>query len=101
VAKQQPTGNNWKVRLLEIIEKSGRTQKDISVEAGLGRAYLYGVCREGKEPSVENFLAICKALNVSPAFVLFGWNITEKQQELLRLLGSSDDKTEAVLTLLR
>jgi len=91
----------WRDRLLKAVEATPKTRETIAVEAGLGRAYLYGVFKEGKVPSIENLVAICSVLGVSPAFILFGWSMTEKQQELLDLLSRDPGRTEAVLQLLR
>lgn len=91
----------WRQRLIDAIEHSPKTRKDIAIDAGLGRAYLYGVINEGKSPSVENMLKICEALNVSASYIMFGWNISPKQQELLDLAQKHPDQLEALLSILR
>jgi transcriptional regulator with XRE-family HTH domain len=99
---QKPViGTEWRERLIDAIDRSGKTRKDIAIDAGLGRAYLYGVINEGKSPSVENMLKICKAIGVSPSYIMFGWNISPKQQELLDLAQQHPDQLEALLAILR
>lgn len=97
--KQTTTG--WRERLKDAIERSGKTKQDIAIEAGLGHGYLYGLFKEGKDPSVENLIKICHALGVSPAYVLFGISVTPAQQELLELVSSDPARLRALLDLLK
>jgi len=95
------TDETWKDRLLHAVERSGKSQQAIAIDAGLGRAYLYGVFKEGKVPTVENMIRICNAIGVSPAFIIFGWSMNPKQQELLDLIAQHPDQIDNLIALLK
>ena len=93
--------DGWRNRLLDAVERSGKSRESIAVEAGLGRAYLYGVFKENKIPSVENLISLANAAGASPAFIIFGWKMTEQHEELMSLLAENPKQIDAILTLLR
>lgn len=96
---QDTTG--WRERLLHAVDQSGGSRQDISISAGLGRAYLYGIESEGKVPPVENLTKLCAEIGVSPVYVMFGIRMTPKVQELLDLAMRDQGQLDALLQLLR
>lgn len=44
----------------------------VSLDAGLADTYVFQMLRHNKQPTVDKFLAICRALNVSPVEILTG-----------------------------
>jgi len=92
--------DGWRDRLLHAVERSGKSREAIATEAGLGRAYFYGVFKENKVPSITNLIGICDVIGASPAFVLFGWQMTEKHQKLLDLLADNPDQIDNLIALL-
>lgn len=61
----------WRERLKAIIDETpGLTMKGLSLKAGLHASTVQSILTRGTAPSVENFLAICQALGVTPAQLL-------------------------------
>lgn len=44
----------------------------VSLEAGLAETYVFQMLRHNKQPTVDKFLAICRAVPVSPVEILTG-----------------------------
>lgn len=92
---------DWRERLERTILERGETMRSASLKAGLGHNYIHGVLKEEKDATVDRLLAICKALNVSPAFILLGQDAAPEAEALLLLMQSSPERREAILALLR
>jgi transcriptional regulator with XRE-family HTH domain len=91
----------WRDRLAAAIEERGETMRSVSLKAKLGANYVHGVLKDGKDPTVEKLLAICQALNVSPAYVLIGETVPPEIEALLLLMQTSEARRKAILDLLR
>ena len=87
-------------RLREAFEKSGRSMSDVSVKAGAGRGYLSSILTEGKEPGILRLSALCKELDVSVAWVVYGYNITPATEKIMARLEDNPDRQEGILKLL-
>lgn len=60
-------------RLEEIVSRSGRSRRDISIAAGLAPGTLNDILKNrGRSPSVANLTAIAAVLGISPAWLLDG-----------------------------
>lgn len=103
------SSDSWRVRLAEVIERSGRSDREISLSAKpsnprkpkLGPGYVHSILKEGKDPTISNLLAICEAAGASIYYVLGGFDITPEREEFLRLLVEADSKdVDAVRRLL-
>jgi hypothetical protein len=79
------TDDSWRERLFLAIERSGRSERSIGVEAKCGPSYLYDVRVAGKQPTVPKLIAICKVLNVSLAYIFLGVEINPGEEELFRM----------------
>jgi DNA-binding phage protein len=64
--------SDWFQRLENAIRASGKPLRAVSLEAGLAETYVFQMLRHKKQPSVDKFLAICAAVNVSPIEILTG-----------------------------
>jgi transcriptional regulator with XRE-family HTH domain len=65
--------DDWRKRLQEIIDGTpGLSMKAVSVRAGLNPSAVHDIIKRGNAPSIESFLAICRALGVSPSQLLEG-----------------------------
>jgi SOS-response transcriptional repressor LexA len=63
--------STWRARLQKVIDETpGLTMKALSLKAGLNSAGVHSILKKGHTPSIENFLAICTALGVEPAYLL-------------------------------
>lgn len=56
--------------LLEAREALGAAQDDVEEAAGISRGYLSTVERGKRQPSVEVFVALCKALKIDPGTLI-------------------------------
>lgn len=92
--------DSWRIRLEEAIRKDGRTMREISLGAGLSHGYVHGILRDGKEPTLDRFLRICKEVRISAAYALLGVNVTPETEQIISLLESDPKKVESLLGLL-
>lgn len=101
VAHMRTGMNEWRDRLAKAIEERGETMRSVSLKAGLGANYVHGILKDEKDPTVERLLAICQALNVSPAYILLGSETTPEVEAILLLMQGSESRRKAILDLLR
>lgn len=78
---------NWLDRLINVVEASGRSMRDISLSAGFGHAYLREVIELGKEPRLGSLMAICAELEVHPSYILTGIDLSPEAEEVARLMA--------------
>lgn len=96
------SGEGWKERLFEAIEADSRSDRAISLGAKLGPNYIEQMRKKGKMPGADAVLKLCKALGISPVFLLTGMQITPEEEEVLTLLASlSDEQRQRFLGFLR
>jgi transcriptional regulator with XRE-family HTH domain len=66
----------WRKRLVDTIEaikaSGGPDMKGLSKKAKLSAGYVSAVLKQGRTPSVDNFLKIAQACGVEPGWLLFG-----------------------------
>ena len=93
--------NAWRSRLEAAIESSGKSKRAISLASGAGPGYVHSILKEGKVPTIENLMSICEAIPVSLAYILYGFDITHEDAELLAALKESPETRAAMLTLIR
>lgn len=92
----------WKIRLAESIAAQKRSQRDISIKAGVGAGYVNDILTGSKDATIERLRAVCAEAGVSLFYVLGGFDITPEKEELLRRLDLVDEETQrAVLHLLK
>lgn len=76
----------WFDRLEKAVQRDGRPLRVISVEAGLGVNYLQQLLKNRKEPGVERFLLILKALGTASAlYILTGREFTKDDEAFLKV----------------
>ena len=91
----------WRDRLTQALDASGKSKRSVSLAAGLGPGYLHSILAEGKEPTVQNIIAICGALEIAASSILFGFEMSAATEEIVQKLGKMDpDKQKALLKLL-
>lgn len=59
--------------------------RSISLEAGHGPAYLHGILKGGKNPSVANLATIAKVLGISIGEITEGLPVSAETQELIEI----------------
>lgn len=92
----------WRDRLAAAIEKNGKTKRGVSLAAGLNPGYVHSLLVEGKDPTIDNLIAVCEKAGVALSYVMYGFEITAEAEEILReLAAAAPDQRKAMLTLLR
>lgn len=91
----------WRIRLEAAIEAAGKSKRAVSIASKLGPGYVHSILREGKDPTIEKLMAVCDAIPVSLAHVLYGFDITPEDADLLAAMKESQETRSAVLTLIR
>lgn len=90
----------WRARLAEAFAKSNKSKRSISLASGNGPGYLHSILSEGKDPTINNLISICEAMDVDPIFVLHGIEATPEQVRVLRLIQEHPAQAKAILSLL-
>lgn len=90
----------WLDRLKAEIERKGMTQRGVSLKAGLGAGYVNSLFNEGKDPALDHVMRLCAALDVSAAYVLFGFNVTPETERIMRAVEDSPERRAALVALL-
>lgn len=92
----------WRTRLLEAVERDGRTDIAIARAAGLGRNFVQQLRTTNRQPSVPNLIALADALGVSLVYLFVGSDFTQQDEEFFRLLRDlPPEGRAAVLQLLK
>ncbi len=93
---------DWRARLETALKKSGKSKRAVSLAAGLGAGYMHSILAEGKDPTIDNLIAVCNEVGISLSAVLYGYDLTAENEEILRLLqASSPAAREGLLAVLR
>ncbi|OMP69950.1 transcriptional regulator [Agrobacterium tumefaciens] len=92
---------DWRARLQDALEASGKSAREVSLAAGKGPGYVHSILKEGKEPTVDNLIAICSVLNVSLSQVIYGIEMSAETAEILSLLENSPNARDGILKILR
>lgn len=90
----------WRRRLEDAIKDKGRTKRDISLKVGKGAGYVHSILSEGKDPTIENLIAVCQELGVSLTWIVYGFEISPQTERILSLIEQNPDDRAAVLQLL-
>lgn len=94
--------DDWRVRLAQKIEESGKSMRAISIAIGRGEGYVFSIMKEKKNPTAETLAEICAEIGTSVSYVLRGFDISAEGEEFLELFSrASPDVRAAILTLLR
>lgn len=93
----------WLTRLIGEIERSKRSMRSISLDAGLGENYIQQMIGvEGKDPGFDSVAKICDTLNISITYLVTGAQMSHFEEEVLFLLASLDDRSKnSLLVFLR
>lgn len=92
----------WRERLKAAVEQSGKSKRKISLAAGLGAGYVHSILSEGKDPTIDNLIAICREIDVSLSYIVYGMRVGPAEEELLALTqNASEDDLRAIVQILR
>ena len=94
--------DDWRIRLAQKIEESGKSMRAISIASGRAAGYVFSIMKEKKNPRAEALAEICSEVGTSISYVLYGFDISAEGEEFLKLFSqASPDMRAAILTLLR
>jgi len=54
--------DGWRFMMLEQIKANGDTMRGVSKRAGLSHGYVHGILIDGKDPTIDKFMAVCAAV---------------------------------------
>lgn len=92
----------WRDRLQAALDQKGKSKREVSLAAGLGKGYVHGILSEGKDPTIDNLLKVCEALEVEPIWVIFGVPISEDADDLLQMWQfAAPEARQGILSILR
>jgi len=92
----------WRERLIAAVDADPRSDRAISLAAGLGPNFVNELRRQDKEPGVKKVLKLARELNVSLTHLFLGRAATPEDDEFFELLGAaSEAERESLLALLR
>lgn len=90
----------WRLRLEAALKTSDKSKRDVSLASGNGPGYMHSILSEGKEPKINNLIAICEQLGVSVIHILYGIELSPDEAELLTAVRDHPEKRAAILSLL-
>jgi len=94
---------DWKERILAAAAKDGRSDRAISIAAGLGENFLNQLRHQSRvSPSVDKVLQLASELKLSRSQLFIGDDISQEDEEFLELLrNSAPAERQALLLLLK
>ncbi len=85
--------DTWRDRLKTALQKSGKSMRAASLDAGKAHGYLNSILNEGKDPTISNLEDVCRVLGVSVAEVLYGYAVDDLA-EFLELLKKATPRNK-------
>ena len=93
---------DWRSRLLTAVDADPRSDRAISVEAGLGVNFVNELRNGSKVARVDKVLAVAKTLNVSLGYIFSGFDLTSQDEaDLALFLSLTPENRQAILSLAR
>ena len=90
----------WRDRLREALKASGKSHRQVSLDAGFSHGYVNGLLRSEKDPGFANVCKVAAAAGVSLSYIAFGADVDmESEQILAALTRLSEKDRNAILTL--
>ena len=91
----------WRHRLNAALKARNISMRQASIRAGAGDGYVQSVLVGGKDPTIDKLRAVCDAVPVSLAYILFGHDITAEDEAIVASLHAGPEVRDAVLTIIR
>ena len=102
ILSQPQTYDDWRVRLAQKIEESGKSMRAISLACGRAAGYVHSILKDRKNPRAETLAEICAEAGTSVSYVLYGIDISTEEEVAVSLFSlAASDVRAAILTLLR
>lgn len=88
---------DWRKRLAEAIEASGKNPRSVSRAAGYSPGYVHGILKEGKDPTLDHLAKVCDAAGASFIKIVLGVDLDPAQERLLRLQADLPEDQKKLL----
>lgn len=92
---------DWRDRLQQALDTSGKSAREVSLAAGKGPGYVHSLLKAERDPTIENLLAVCNALEISLSWLIYGYQVSPETEEILSLLEGAPSSRDAILQILR
>lgn len=90
----------WRGRLLDAVKADGRSDRAISLTAGLGPNFVNELRNQTKEPGVNKVVRLAHTLGLSLSFVFSGADLSAQvEADLALFLSLSPASRKAILDL--
>lgn len=83
---------DWRSRLKRGIEAKGKSQRAVSLSAGMGPGYVNSLIKEMKDPTIDHLIKICEAAELSLYYVLLGVEMEPETEQIVLLLEKSSPR---------
>lgn len=97
---EDPKITTWRDRLVQAIVDQGKSQRAVSLAAGLGPGLVNSWIKDNKDPTIGNLLNVCGVLGISSSWLLYGYEVTPETEEILRHLEANPDARDGILKIL-
>lgn len=77
--------DDWRQRLLDAIERSPLSDREICKRAGVGSSFVSDLKNAGKDPKAASVVKVVSALDVSLSYVFAGIDISPETEEVVRI----------------
>lgn len=88
-------------RIEQELDRQRRSRTEVSLASGNSKGYLTNILSRGQVPTVDRLQAICDALGVSMAYIMYGVDIPPDSNEVFDLMKRDPEKFRALVALLR
>jgi transcriptional regulator with XRE-family HTH domain len=92
--------SDWRARMVEVMDGTGLSMRALSLEAGCAEGYVHSILKDGKEPALGSMAKLCQRMDVSLAWLLYGFAITPKTERLVRLSERDPATWDGLLAIL-
>lgn len=89
----------WRGRLVTALKQVNRSQRSVSMAVG-NPGLINSWLNEGKDPTIDNLLQVCREAGISLPFILYGLEIDARTEKFLLLLQGDPGKLDAAIRLL-
>lgn len=94
--------DGWRKRVVEAIEKDGRSQRKLAEAASVSSSFINELITLDKEPSADKLLRVIHALKLSVTYVFTGVELSAEVEEFAQLLDKVPEaEREPLLKMLR
>lgn len=93
---------DWKSRLLEAIDRDGRSGRELSRKLKMGTNTISELRTTDKVPSFDKVLKLIEEIGASQSYIILGVEVGPKEEQLLKALADlPPDALDGALALVK